>query len=103
MDNKVRLAVHSLQDLGISEKRLCDINVYKRFVVCGVPPAIQHLSFTPVCGELRLHHEEPFLPRPQRSPGSREVPGPVLSSGSGLHGDSQEEEGRRWLLRWQES
>lgn len=25
MDNKVRLAVHSLQDLGISEKRLCDI------------------------------------------------------------------------------
>lgn len=23
-----------------------------------------------VCGELRVHHEEPFLPRSQRSPGS---------------------------------
>lgn len=107
MDNKVRLSLYSIEIVidnsskpsdqsGYRIQQHCTINVCKWFVFTVIP------AFSSVCGKLCVHHEEPFLPRSQRSPGSREVPGPVISSGTGLHRDSQEEEGRCWLLRGQE-
>lgn len=56
-----------------------------------------------VRGELRLYHEKPVLPRPQRSARGGVFPGPLGATGPRLLGATKEEEGRRRLLWGQES
>ena len=62
-----------------------------RIVVDGV--LTDRLSALPVSGELRVHHEEPVIPRPQRGAGGREVPGPLSAAGPRLCGATEEEKG----------
>lgn len=86
MDNKVKRALILRQhctDLHVSHNLPC-------------------LLSCPVGGELCLYHEEPVLPRAQRGAGGREVPGPLGAPGSWLGRATEEEEGRRRLLRRQE-
>lgn len=61
-----------------------------------------HDSFLLVCWKLRLHHEEPVLPRSQGDTGGRKVSGPLSTSGPWISGTTEEEKGRRWLLWRQE-
>lgn len=49
-----------------------------------------------------MHHEESVLSRPQRGAGRREVPGPLGAADPRLSGTTEEEEGRRRLLRREE-
>lgn len=56
---------------------------------------VDALALSPllVCGELRLYHAEPVLPRPQRGARSRKVPGPLSTTGAWLSRTTEEEEG----------